>query len=74
MSDGQNDVVENALNECAEEFVLGVHSFYAQLPSSELTIDDGVIGALKGTLRQTFEEHLEHKDPAQRRAWEKDKE
>lgn len=74
MTDGQNDVVEDALNECAEGFVRGVHSFYAELPSSELTIDDGVIAALKDTLRETFEKHLKEKDSEEKRAWEEDKE
>ena len=74
MADGQNDVVEEALNDCAAEFKRGVDSFYGPSRPSELRIDDGVIDELKNVLRPTFAEHLDPGNPAQRRDWEKDKE
>lgn len=74
MTDGQKDVVENALNECAAEFARGVHSYYAPQRAQGLTIEDGVIDELKGMLRETFEKHLEHEDPARRREWKNDRE
>ncbi len=73
MTDGQNDVVEKALNDCAEEFKRGVYSFYAPSPPSGLTIDPGVIDALKERLRDTFEKHLDPKDPARKREWSNDR-
>lgn len=73
MTDGQ-DVVEGALNDCAEEFVRGVHSYHGSPDDSDLTIDEGVVDGLKDDLRGTFAGHLKHPDPAKKRNWETDKE
>lgn len=71
MTSGQGNVVEVALNECAREFTRGVHSF-SQSP--DLTIDPGVVDALKAALRSTFEEHLSPGSGTGRRDWQSDKE
>ena len=71
MTSGQGNVVEDALEECARQFTRGVHSF-AQ--PSDLTIDAGVVDALKGELRHTFEEHLNPESETARRDWQSDKE
>ena len=71
MTDGQDDVVERALNDCEEKFRLGVHSYSPG--SSGLTIEDGAIRHLKSLLRATFAKHLNPGDaPNGPRNWEED--
>ena len=64
MPNGQNPVVEQALNECAEQFTNGVESY-----SKELRIDTGVIEKLKARLRGEFTKRLVEEG----RIWEDDK-
>ena len=76
MTDGQESiVVEGALNDCAEEFKRGVHSFHGSSGDSDLTIDPGVVDALKDLLRDTFSEQLDPEEDRteERRDWNADK-
>lgn len=76
MTDGrESTVVEGALNDCAEEFERGVHSFHGSSGDSDLTIAPGVVDALKDLLRDTFSEQLdpEADRTGERRDWDADK-
>ena len=64
MTNGQDPVVEQALNDCAGEFVNGVQSY------SNLEIKDGVIADLKRALRGKFTERLAGEPPEK---WQQEK-
>ena len=75
MTDGQESIVEKALNDCAEEFERGVHSFHGSSGDSDLTIDTKVVPSLKDLLRDTFSEQLDPEEhrTGERRDWNADK-
>ena len=50
---------EEALDECVEEFVRGVHSFHGNRFHSDLTVPDDVIEKIKDTFAETFRQRLD---------------
>ena len=64
-----HDIVEKALDDCADVYREGVHSY----PGLGLKIEEDAIEHLKCLLRPTFTENLKPKAPAVGRIWDQDK-